>query len=341
MEKMKISVVIPCRNESKHIEECIDAIYSSDGLQEVELNVFVVDGMSDDGTREILQRQMTKYNSLHCIDNKAQTTPNAFNLGINEVNFDYLLIVGARHILSPNYLGLCLKTLVDNSDIWCVGGQLKYEFTTEKSWIISKAMSTSFGMGIGNFRTLNKSGFTDTVTSPMYPKHVFEQIGLFDEKLMRNQDDDFNYRLTKAGGKIWFSSEISLKYYVRSTFKQASRQFFQYGYWKVFVNRKHKRITSMRQLIPPFFVLFLLLIPLFIYVSIYSCIISLSLLGFYAGLNLLFSIIHGELNPGRIIGMVSTYFIIHLSYGFGYLRGILDFIILRRNPSKQQHVLTR
>lgn len=341
MEKMKISVVIPCRNESKHIEECIDAIYSSNGLQKVELNVFVVDGMSDDGTREILQRQMTKYNSLHCIDNKAQTTPNAFNLGIKEMNFDYLMIVGARHILSPNYIQVSLNTLLQNSDIWCVGGQLKYEFTTHKSWVISKAMSTSFGMGLGNFRTLSKSGFTDTVTSPMYPKHVFDQIGLFDEKLKRNQDDDFNYRLTKAGGKIWFSFEISLKYYVRSTFKQASRQFFQYGYWKVFVNRKHKRITSMRQLIPPFFVLFLLLFPLFMYASKYSCIISMSLLGLYAGLNLVFSIIHGELNPGRIIGMAWTYFIIHLSYGFGYLRGILDFIILRRKPSKQQHVLTR
>jgi hypothetical protein len=97
----------------------------------------------------------------------------------------------------------------------------------------------------------------------------------------------------------------------------------------------------MRQLIPPFFVLFLLLLPLFLYVSKYSCIISLSLLGIYTGLNLVFSIIHGELNPRRIIGMAWTYFIIHLSYGFGYLRGILDFIILRRNPSKQQHVLTR
>ena len=100
-------------------------------------------------------------------------------------------------------------------------------------------------MGLGNFRTLSKSAYTDTVTSPMYPKKVFETVGLFDAQLTRNQDDDFNFRVLKAGGKIWFEADINLKYYVRSTFKQVRKQFFQYGYWKVYVNKKHKTMVFM------------------------------------------------------------------------------------------------
>ena len=103
-----------------------------------------------------------------------------------------------------------LKTLRNDEKTWCVGGKLINSYTNFLSEVISKCMASKFGMGIGNFRTLNDSGYTDTVTSPMYPKFVFERIGFFDEELVRNQDDDFNYRVAKAGGKIFFSSEICL-----------------------------------------------------------------------------------------------------------------------------------
>src|SRR5690606_3501315 len=89
---------------------------------------------------------------------------------------------------------------------------------------------------------------------------VFNKIGYFDEELVRNQDDDFNYRVANAGGKIYFDAEISLKYYVRGNFKNLWKQFFQYGYWKVYVNKKHKAITTFRQLIPPLFVVYLFLL---------------------------------------------------------------------------------
>lgn len=337
---IKISVAIPCKNEVKFITECIEAIYNSEFKEDIVLNVIVVDGMSSDGTRECVKQLMTRFNTLHLVDNEKELTPYAFNLGLNKFEFDYLQIVGARHIISKNYIAECVKALEENSEIWCAGGQIINSFSNEKSEVIAKAMSTSFGMGIGNFRTLTKTGFTDTVTSPMYPKFVFEKLGLFDERLIRNQDDDFNYRVTHSGGKILYIHEISLKYYVRTSLKNLRRQFFQYGYWKVFVNKKHKTVTTIRQLVPLLFVLFLLFaisslayLPLFLY-------FSLPILALYCLLVITFG-----LRLAKQFDTVGTallvYPLMHVSYGLGYLQGIIEFLILGKTPSDKQKRLSR
>lgn len=339
---IQISIVIPCRNEAPFIKECIDAIYDSNISTDVIIDVFITDGMSADGTREIIIELQKKYPSLHLIDNVKQLTPYAFNLGIHASDFDYLQIIGARHIISQNYLSKSLEILESDKNIWCVGGRMQNEFINETGKIVAAAMATTFGMGLGNFRTLEKSGFTDTVTSPMYPKFVFEKIGYFDEDLVRNQDDDFNYRVTSAGGKVYFCSEISLKYYVRGSFPGLWKQFFQYGYWKVFVNRKHKAVTTFRQLIPPLFVSYLAVLPL---ISLFSW-----KLGLLASIPLLLYMMLAVLFTFKVISkdttlpflkVLQTFLILHVSYGLGYLRGILDFFILRKNPSDKQKELSR
>ena len=258
---MKIAVIVPCRNELSNIEECIKAIYSSDLPSQCELEVVIVDGKSDDGTYELIQQLKTQFSSLSLVTNEKQLTPFAFNLGIHSIDADYYQIIGARQIVDINYIREAALTLKEDPSIWCVGGNVQNVFLNECGKIIAAAMSTSFGMGLGNFRTLESSGYVDTVGTPMYPAWVFDRIGYFDEKLIRNQDDDFNYRVTKAGGKIFFNANIHLKYYVRGNYKNLWKQFYQYGYWKVFVNRKHKAVTTFRQLIPPLFVLFLLILP--------------------------------------------------------------------------------
>ena len=338
---MKISVVIPCRNEKPYIKECVDAIFLCELPINTELTVFIVDGMSDDGTREVIHELQKVYPTLVLVDNKKQLTPFAFNLGIYAGGkVDFVQIIGARHIVSSNYIKKGVEILQKDSSIWCVGGQLINEYTNTTSKIISKAMNTTFGMGIGNFRILTKSGFTDTVTSPMYPYWVFEKIGFFDEQLVRNQDDDFNFRVTENGGKIYFEHDISLRYYVRANFKGLYKQFFQYGYWKVFVNKKHKTITTTRQMIPPLFVLFLILFPFTFIINEYLAIISSLFLLIYCLLAIYFAVKNGK---GIIekLGILKTFPILHISYGLGYLKGIIHFIILRKGPSIRETQLTR
>ena len=337
---MNISVVIPCRNEVAFIEECIDAIYSNFINSDVYLNVFVVDGMSDDGTREKIQALKSTYPTLQLVDNVKQLTPFAFNLGIHATQADYIQIVGARHILSSNYVQQSLDILKSMPEVWCVGGRLINEYINQTGEIISKAMSTSFGMGLGNFRTLAKSGYTDTVTSPMYPFWVFDKIGFFDEQLIRNQDDDFNFRVTKAGGKIYFENDIHLKYYVRGNYSGLYRQFYQYGYWKVFVNQKHKAVTTFRQLIPPLFVAFIFLSVILPLIHPLLALLTSGVYLIYIAFALLMGFKKGK-NLNESFQIAFTFPIMHFSYGLGYLKGILDFIILRKNPSDKQKRLSR
>lgn len=339
-----IAVVVPCRNEVQFIESCIRAIYACRLPVDTVLHVMIVDGMSDDGTREKIQALNHEFPTLELVDNPFQLTPFAFNLGIKKRKTDFVQIVGARHILSSNYLEKSLEILRSNTGIWCVGGRIENEFINKTGEIISIAMSTTFGMGLGNFRTLEQSGFTDTVTSPMYPAWVFDEIGYFDEELIRNQDDDFNFRVTQAGGKIYFESSISLKYYVRGSYSGLWRQFFQYGYWKVYVNQKHQTVTTYRQLVPPAFTAYLILLvlstiflpsvrwvgswPFWLYVAL--------------GIYFAFKSVYFRWSAWqKALKIWITYPILHVSYGLGYLKGMLEFLVLKRKPSNKQKRLSR
>ena len=337
---MIVSVIIPCRNEKLYIESCIEAIFQNEFSSDVNLFVTVIDGKSDDGTLEIIENIQQIFPQLRIVTNEKQLTPFAFNLGIKSIKADFYQIVGARQIISKNYIQGGIDKIIENAEIWCVGGKVENIFINKQSEIISKAMSTSFGMGIGNFRVINESAFVDTVGTPLYPQHVFEKIGYFDEDLVRNQDDEFNFRVTKSGGKILFDAEISLKYYVRASIKGLWRQFFQYGYWKVFVNNKHKAITTSRQLIPPLFVLYVLLfglsfliLPFVFYLSLVPLVLYF-LLGIYFSLKLASKI-------EEIIQIFIIFPILHFSYGLGYLAGILDFNFLKKKPNEKQNRLSR
>jgi len=311
---LKIAVVIPCRNEVLYIRECIEAIFNSKLEPEIEINVAVVDGMSDDGTREVINELKLQFPKLFIVDNVEKITPFAFNLGINsDQTVDYVQIVGARQILSANYIQDAVNVLKNDTSIWCVGGKVENVYVNEIGKIISLAMSTSFGMGLGNFRTLEKSGFTDTVGTPMYPFWVFEKIGLFDEELIRNQDDDFNFRIIQAGGKIFYNNDISLKYYVRGNYTGLWRQFFQYGYWKVYVNKKHKTVTTIRQLVPPLFIMFLILLVVLLFINLNLFLLGLIPLLIYILMGLSFAMKAAQKSND----------IFYIIYGLGYLKGIL------------------
>jgi glycosyltransferase involved in cell wall biosynthesis len=330
MENKEISIIIPCRNEENYIASCLESIINSDYPNDL-LEVKVVDGMSDDKTREIIKKYTEEYSFINIIDNIKQKTPYAFNLGIKNSSSDFIMIMGARHIISKNYISYSIDKLNKDDDLGCVGGAVINSFENSISEVISKAMSSSFGVGIGNFRTNSfEEVYVDTIGTPVYKKKIFDELGLFDERLTRNQDDEFNYRVTQAGYKIMSSGNISVKYFVRASFTKLFKQYYQYGYWKVFVNKKHKTVTTLRQLAPFGFVsyLFLFLLSL-IYLREYFYITAIPL-GLYVLLITCFSI---KLSRRRdeVINLFKSFFILHFSYGLGYLEGVFSFILLNKN----------
>jgi cellulose synthase/poly-beta-1,6-N-acetylglucosamine synthase-like glycosyltransferase len=335
-----VSVVIPCRNEINYIEEVLRSIYENDYPSDL-IEVIVVDGMSNDGTREIFPELENKYPQVSIIDNLDQKTPFAFNLGIKQAKGDIVMICGARFLLSKNYIREIVNVLNNQSEVGCVGGKIINVYENANSEIISKAMASKFGVGFNNFRTIDKDVYVDTVTPPAFRKSIFDELGYFDEDLTRNQDDDFSFRLIKAGYKILLKSNISFKYYVRASFNKLFKQYRQYGYWKVYVNKKHRTVTTLRQLFP---VLFLLSFPLFTILTlmnIHFVYVFILEIGCYTLLSFIFAFQTNGCNFIHVFKQMYTCVILHFSYGLGYLEGILDFLILNKRPNKKNETLSR
>lgn len=347
-----VSAIVPCRNEAAVVETCLRSI-----LAQVEpqggFEVIVADGMSDDGTREILARLAASDPRLKVVDNPLRTTPCGMNCGIRAARGEWIAIMGSHNRYAADYLARCLDaaqaTGADN-----VGGAMFAEGDSLVQRAIAAAHHSPFSVGGARWHNPQYEGPADTVFGGFYRREVFYRIGFFDESLVRNQDDEFNLRLTRAGGKIWQSPSIKSWYRPRSSISALFRQYKQYGYWKVPVIRKHRLPASWRHLVPGTFVLTLgvLLaasVPGLLFsggwvaeVGRFSAMVLALILTVYAVALAVAAVAAGRQSGWSLIPVLPVIFACyHLSYGFGFLRGIWDFGIWRSAPGEEFLQLTR
>ncbi len=333
-----IAIVIAAKNEEKYIEKCITSITGQNYPQEL-VKIIVCDGKSTDRTPDIVKAISGKSPNVELLINEREAAPFAFNLGIRHSHTDYLMILGAHAELKPNYLRDAITFLDAHPDISCLGGILENVYENEVSKAIGTAMSLPFGVGNAHFRTGAQAGLVDTVAFGIYRREVFEKIGVFDEELIRNQDDEFNYRLTKSGGKIYLQPALQSKYFVRASFKKLFRQYYQYGYWKVFVNKKHKMVTSVRQLFPPMFVLMLVSLPVMFLLGTYFLWLYMAVLCLYLIIASWFALKSASSfkNFGNIF---LSFLCLHLGYGTGYIIGMCDILLLGKSPTQNAKMKT-
>jgi len=249
-----LSVIIPCRNERRHIEVCVRSILDQKrppgGME-----VIVADGLSDDGTRQILELLAQKYPELRVVDNPRRVTPCAMNAGIREARGQYIAILGAHCDYAADYLKTCVELLDEHPEVACAGGPIISAGRSPFGQAVALAMSHPVGIGNARHRHPNFEGYAEGACYPVFRREVFEQIGLYDEMLVRNQDDELNYRLTKQGGKVFLSPRARSTYFVRETISSLFRQYFEYGYWRVAVIRKHRMPATFRHLVPLIFLI--------------------------------------------------------------------------------------
>jgi len=335
------SVVIPCRNEAGSITRCLDSICANKNSARVE--VIVADGMSDDGTVDVIRSYLAANPgiAIRLIRNGKRITPSGMNLGIEAARGKYIAIIGAHNFISETYLPTALS-LLEEGKADCVGGRAVCLPSDGKpvSRAIACVMNSRFGVGL-SFRTGGNMRYADTAPSPVYKREVFERIGLFDEEMIRNQDDEFNFRLAKAGGRILLVPDIKTYYHARNSYLKLWRMFYQYGYFKPLVARKHGRIT-VRQLMPLLFIGLVLLSATLSSMDKTSHWASLLPLFSYLFFNFFFSL-HIALRKG--IGLFpflpAAFIAVHFGYGSGYLKGVLDFLVLKRRSRKKDIPLTR
>ena len=323
--KLKISIIIPCRNEEKYIAKCLDSIIAQDYPID-NLEVLVVDGMSKDKTVQVIKSYNEQPLSIKILKNPKKITPCAFNLGIKYSKADIIMIMGAHSAYERDYISKCIKYLnkynVDN-----VGG-ISIALPGNEGILansISLALSHPFGVGNAYFRIGSKEPkYVDTVFGGCYMKEVFDKIGLFNEKLVRNQDIEFNLRLKKAGRKILLVPDIVSYYYARSTLRTLAKNNFSNGFWVVYSTKFAKMPFSVRHLIPFFFVLSIC--GSLILSFIYRPFIYLFVLVFVAYLisNILFSLgISFKKGFKYFIPVILSFATLHFSYGFGSIWGLI------------------
>jgi len=334
-----VSVVIPCRNEEDHIQACVNSVLTSNYPGKA-LEIFVCDGLSDDKTQEVVANMAHHHPNLKLLLNNNQTTPHGLNQGIQASTGDVVIILGAHASISTDYISKCVQAFHEDDSLGCVGGVLDNKFSDIRSEAIANAMSHPFGVGSAHFRTGKQSGYVDTVAFGAYRKAVFDKIGMFDEALTRNQDDEFNYRVIRAGYKIKLDTTINATYFVRAAFGKLFKQYYQYGYWKVFVNRKHKTVTTFRQVVPALFVFYILLGALIAPILPVTLGLYAGGLGCYVILGLV-SAFSKSSQPYAAFMTFYSFIILHTSYGIGYWMGLYSFMLLRRKPKAKNATLSR
>ncbi|MDT8896983.1 glycosyltransferase family 2 protein [Thermanaerothrix sp. 4228-RoL] len=325
-----VSVVMPVRNERDYIQQSLEAVLAQDYPREC-MEILIVDGMSEDGTREYVCEQQKHVPNLYLLDNPGKIVPVGLNIAIAKAKGEIVVRVDGHCIIAPDYIRRCVDYL-EREPIVGVGGPMETVGETPTARTIALAMSSLFGVGNSAFRVhVNSHRYVDTIPFPAYRMSTLREAGPFDEDLIRNQDDEYNYRLRSMGGKLLLAPDVRSKYYSRGSLKALWRQYFQYGFFKVRVLQKHPAQFSLRQLIPPAFVgtlLVALVLSVFIVPMRYFL---LGLLVVYTavnfGVSLLIAIRHGWEHFWRL---PPTFAILHIAYGLGFLTGLLK-AIARKN----------
>jgi succinoglycan biosynthesis protein ExoA len=288
--------------------------------------VIVADGMSDDGTRAILDSYAARQPRIRILDNPARAVPAGLNAAIRAARGEIILRMDAHTAYAPDYVRECLATL-EKTGAENVGGPARTKARGYMGRAIAAAYHSPVACGGARFHDPSYEGWADTVPYGCWRKSTLLEIGLFDETLVRNQDDELNLRLCRAGGKVWQSPSIVSWYQPRASLRRLFQQYFQYGFWKVAVIRKHRIPASLRHLIPATFVATAVLLPLAA-----AAFRSTFVLGAWAAMMAayLLAILAASLDSARRYGwellpaLPIVFAAYHFSYGSGFLLGLMQ-----------------
>jgi succinoglycan biosynthesis protein ExoA len=332
-EGMFVSIIMPVHNEALFIDRSLTSILQQTYPKAL-MEIIVADGLSTDNTRETIERIAAFAEiPIYIVDNPRRIAPTGLNLALERASGDIIIRVDGHCEIEVDYVENCVALLLSGKADG-VGGPIETIGKTLLSQAIALAMSSPFGVGGSAFRTINdREMYTDTVAFPGYSREIIETAGAFNEELVRNQDDEYNYRIRKLGGKILLSPTIRSRYFSRSTFKSLWRQYFQYGYWKVRVFQLHPRQMRLRQFVPLIFVASLIGLSLLSLFSPVGRWVSAAVIVSYLFANFGAAIYTAKAKVALTPTLSLSFFILHFSYGLGSLVGLIAFRNRWRTPS--------
>jgi len=320
-----VSVIMPVRNEANFIRRSVQAVLDQDYPRD-RMEIIVAEGRSSDSTRDLVEEMRRDHSHLHLIDNPGEIVSFGLNAALRIAKGEIVVRVDGHCEVAPDYVRRCVLHLLEDG-VDCVGGPIETIGETYSARAIAAAMSSTFGVGGSAFRVAGDSQrLVDTVPFPALRRDTIESAGPFDEELVRNQDDEYSYRLRKLGRTILLAPDIRSRYYSRVGLGKLWRQYFQYGYWKVRVLQKHSRQMSARQFVPPLFVITLLLLLLTAAFYSWAQTLLATVVTVYLVVAFAASLVAAAKNELRLLPLLPPAFLImHLAYGAGFLLGLLRF----------------
>ena len=243
-----VSVVMPVRNEAQHISSAVQAVLAQQ--YEGELDIWIAVAPSDDATEKLVKELVEAYSNVFFVENPAGVTPAGLNAAISASAGEVIVRVDGHVRLCEGYIATAVETMARTGAVNVGGCQLAVGATGFEKAVAAVMMSV-VGSGGAEYRVGESEKPVDTVFLGVFDREAGDEVGWFDERLIRNQDYEFNIRLRKAGGTIWFNPALVVDYQPRSSLGALARQYFDYGRYKAHVVRLHGTSIRLRQLLPP------------------------------------------------------------------------------------------
>lgn len=326
---MSVSILVPCLNEQAYIGQFLRSalLLKNFGPDD---EILILDGMSSDGTRDVVLEAAALDSRIRLVDNPGRTQAKAMNLGLAASKGDIIIRMDVHTEYSSEYIQQCLSVL-EVTGASNVGGPALTRWKTPFQHANALAYHSPFCVGGAAFHDPDAEGLVDNVPYGCWHRSTLTEINGYDERFARNEDDELNYRIIRSGGTVYLSPRIKSWYYPRASFSTLFRQYEQYGYWKVAIIRKHHLPAKFRHLIPAIFVGFLTSLPLWLLIGGILLDISIITLLLYTFLLIFATWKATKDSPWNVKVMVpliiATY---HLAYGVGFWSGIYYFLIKGR-----------
>lgn len=320
-KQITVSVIMPVYNEGKYIKKCIDSLLKQDYPKE-KMEWIFVDGNSKDDTINIINEYCANWPCLiRVLNNPKKIVPYGMNIGIAASRGKYIIRLDAHADYRKDYISKCVFNLENNNEADNVGGLAETKANGFIGQCIAKMLSSKFGVGNSAFRTNGDGGFVDTVPFGAFRREVFAKYGGYDERLVRNQDNELNYRIRRNGGKILLCTDIGFSYYCRDSIQGISKMALANGKWNVITMHLCPGSMSIRHFVPLFFVVSVcgLSVLGFICYRFWELLLAEVLL--YSMLDMLFSVPQSSSIKEFVVLMI-LFPIFHISYGIGSINGI-------------------
>lgn len=329
MTQEHVSVVIPMYNAASYVGRCLESVLQQDYPAE-RIEIIVVDGASTDSSVSVVQNFMKEHPRIRLLPNPMRLTNHGLNIGIRHAKGDVIVFLGCRGVLDSTFATKCIENLRKLKDAAVVGGVVGMGFTSFTGKAIGLALSSPFGVGTARYRYAKEPQFADTVQFGAYRKEVLHEVGLVDEDMILADDDELNWRITKAGHKILMNPEIKFLYYPRHSVSALFKQYFGYGRGRATALKRHPDKLSVKHIVPSAFALFLIVGFLLSLLVPYAWIPYGTALALYLAAALVCSAKIAVREGWNLFPILPIlFFVIHISYGLGFLK---EYIGSHRPP---------